>query len=216
MIRMIATLCLSYAHAYRRHVHINELLDRHRAVIRASMAVVSRVHGDDLDRPTPCVEWTLADLLAHMTAQHRGFAAAARGQGGDPAAWQVHPLGPDAATSYATAAEDVLAAFASPVEEFELPEFQPVSHFPAAQAIGFHLIDYVVHGWDVARSLGLDYQLPPDVAGPALQIALSVPNGDNRLAPDSPFAPALAAGVDADPLRRILTALGRSPEWPKS
>jgi uncharacterized protein (TIGR03086 family) len=200
-------------------VHINELLVHHRDVIRTSIDLVSHVQADDLGRPTPCAEWTLADLLAHMTAQHRGFAAAARGRGGDPAAWQVRPLGPDPATDYADAAEDVLAAFAEPGlpdREFELPEFQPVSHFPAAQAICFHLIDYVVHGWDVARSLGLDYRLAPEVAAPALQIALSVPDGDNRLTPDAAFRPALATSEDADPLHRILAALGRSPEWPQS
>ncbi|MFC0438342.1 TIGR03086 family metal-binding protein [Kutzneria buriramensis] len=190
---------------------INELLAAHRVVVDASVAIVSQVQADDLGRPTPCAEWTLADLLAHMTAQHRGFAAAGRGHGGDHAAWEVRPAGPD---DYAVAAKDVLAAFAeSEVPEFELPEFQPVPHFPAAQAIGFHLIDYVVHGWDVARSLGLDYELAPEVAEPALRIALAVPNGDNRLAPGAAFAPALATS-DADPLRRILTALGRSPEWP--
>ena len=193
------------------HVLINDLLAGHRLVIDASVAVVSRVQADDLGRPTPCAEWTLADLLAHMTAQHRGFAAAARGRGGDHAAWEVRPASPD---DYAVAAKEVLAAFAeSDVAEFELPEFQPVSHFPAARAIGFHLIDYVVHGWDVARSIGLDYELAPEVAEPALRIALAVPNGDNRLAPGAAFAPALAAS-DEDPLRRILTALGRSPEWP--
>jgi uncharacterized protein (TIGR03086 family) len=193
------------------HVLINDLLAGHRLVIDASVAVVSQVQADDLGRPTPCAEWTLADLLAHMTAQHRGFAAAARGRGGDHAAWEVRPASPD---DYAVAAKEVLAAFAeSDVAEFELPEFQPVSHFPAARAIGFHLIDYVVHGWDVARSLGLDYELAPEVAEPALRIALAVPNGDNRLAPGTAFAPALATS-DEDPLRRILTALGRSPEWP--
>src|SRR4051812_18387953 len=92
-IRIIATLRLSYARAYRKHVHINDLLVHHRTVVQASIAVVAHVQADDLGRPTPCVEWTLADLLAHLIAQHRGFAAAARGSGGDPDAWQVRPIG---------------------------------------------------------------------------------------------------------------------------
>ena len=81
------------------HVHINDLLAAHRAVVNTSVAVVSHVQADDLDRPTPCAEWTLADLLAHMTAQYRGFAAAARGHGGDLTAWQVRPVGPRPAIS---------------------------------------------------------------------------------------------------------------------
>jgi len=47
------------------HVLINDLLAGHRLVIDASVAVVSRIQADDLGRPTPCAEWTLADLLAH-------------------------------------------------------------------------------------------------------------------------------------------------------
>lgn len=32
-----------------------------------------------MSRPTPCAGWSLRDLLARMTVQHRGFAAAAAG-----------------------------------------------------------------------------------------------------------------------------------------
>ena len=187
------------------------MLINHRAVVETSVAVVSLIQAGDLYRPTPCSEWTLADLLAHMTAQHHGFAAAARGRGGDLSAWRVRPLGPRPVEDYVAAAEDVLAAFAKPeLPEFELSEFG--ASFPAAQAIGFHLIDYVVHGWDVARSLGHSFVLAPELAPQALRIALAVPDGANRLEPGAAFAPALA-GDDVDPLHRILRALGRSPDW---
>jgi uncharacterized protein (TIGR03086 family) len=191
-------------------MHINDLLVLHRGVVRTSMEIVSRVSADDLGRRTPCAEWTLADLLAHMTAQHHGFAAAARGTGGDLAAWEVRPADP---AGYAEAAEDVLAAFAEPEvpqRAFALPEFG--ASFPAVRAVSFHLIDYVVHGWDVARSLGLGYRLAPEVAEPALRIAQAVPDGDTRLRPGAPFKPAVDED-GSDPLRRILAALGRSPDW---
>ncbi|MFD4639481.1 TIGR03086 family metal-binding protein [Lentzea sp. NPDC058436] len=191
-------------------MHINHLLDLHHTAVRTSVEIVARVTPDDLDRRTPCAEWTLGDLLAHMTAQHHGFAAAARGRGADLSAWEV---GPPTADGYAEAAGDVLAAFAEPEvpqREFDLPEFR--ASFPAAQAVSFHLIDYVVHGWDVARSLGLGYDLAPELAEPALRIALAVPGGDTRLVPGAAFGPALETG-NADPLSRILTALGRSPGW---
>jgi uncharacterized protein (TIGR03086 family) len=195
-------------------VLINDLLALHRTAVRTSVEIVSQVFADDLGRPTPCSEWTLADLLAHMTAQHHGFAAAARGKGGDLAAWETSASSRPVA-DYAGAAEDVLAAFAEPEvpqREFELPEFRPVSRFPAVQAVSFHLIDYVVHGWDVARSLGLDYRLAPELAEPALRIARMVPEGDTRLEPRAPFGPALTVDGE-DPMDRILAALGRYPQW---
>ena len=33
----------------------------------------------------------------------------------------------------------------------------------ASRFVGFHLIDYAVHGWDVAASLGSPFTLPDDV-----------------------------------------------------
>ncbi|MCX2949679.1 TIGR03086 family metal-binding protein [Lentzea sp. NEAU-D7] len=191
-------------------MHINDLLVLHRGVVRTSVEIVSWVRAGDMGRRTPCAEWTLADLLAHMTAQHHGFAAAARGTGDDLAAWEVRPAGP---ADHTEAAEDVLAAFAEPVvpqREFVLPEFG--ASFPAVRAVSFHLIDYVVHGWDVARSLGLGYRLAPEVAEPALRIAQAVPDGEARLKPGAPFKPAVDEN-GPDPLRRILAALGRSPDW---
>ncbi|MFD1498127.1 maleylpyruvate isomerase N-terminal domain-containing protein, partial [Streptosporangium lutulentum] len=74
-------------------------LDR-RAVL-ASVDLVATVAIEDLGRSTPCDGWTLADLLAHMTVQHHGFAAAAEGAGADLSVWRVEPLGDDAVSAYA-------------------------------------------------------------------------------------------------------------------
>jgi uncharacterized protein (TIGR03086 family) len=196
-----------------------DIRDLDRRAVAASVEVVSRVTAGDLGRPTPCSEWTLADLLAHMTAQHLGFAAAAAGRGADPDAWQVAPLGGEPVLEYAAAAEAVITAFAEPgvlERRFQLPEIMPGMAFPAAQAISFHFIDYVVHGWDVARALGVGYELDADLAEAALPVARAVPGGASRLRPGAAFRPILDAPADADPLDRILALLGRPPDWQDS
>ncbi|MEU9862939.1 TIGR03086 family metal-binding protein [Streptomyces sp. NPDC047971] len=185
-------------------------------MIRDSVALVERVAPGDLGRATPCAGWTVADLLAHMTAQHRGFAAAARGDGAKLAHWSVVPVtaSADGVARYAEAAEHVLAAFAAldgPDRPFLLPEFTVDRTFPAGRAVGFHLVDYVVHGWDVARGLDLPYAPGPDVLDVALPIALSVPDGATRLTPDSPFGPGIPLPPGAGTFDRILAALGRHP-----
>jgi uncharacterized protein (TIGR03086 family) len=198
-------------------MHTDDLRSADEWAVRASVAAVTKASPDDLGRPTPCSAWTLGDLLAHMTAQHRGFAAAARGDGADREHWRVRPLDEDPVEVYADAADDVLEAFADRdvlERTFALPEFGPGATFPGAQAIGFHFIDYVVHTWDVARSLDLPFELRDDLADDALRIALAVPGGDHRLQPGSAFRPALPAAENASPLDRILTALGRSSNWP--
>ena len=185
------------------------------AAVRASVAVVARATAADLGRPTPCAGWDLGALLAHMTVQHRGFAAAAAGQGGDLAVWRPVPLGDDPVREYAAAAEEVIAAFAAgstPDQAFTLPEISTQQTFPAGVAIGFHLVDYVAHGWDVAMSLGVPFELPTDVLEVALPIAERVPAGESRTRPGAAFAPIVSAPGDTDLLTRILALLGRSPK----
>ncbi|MFF8787110.1 TIGR03086 family metal-binding protein [Streptomyces sp. NPDC015125] len=184
--------------------------------VRDSVALMRRTTPGDLRRPTPCSAWTLADLLAHMTAQHNGFAAAALGHGQDLSHWSVGPLDEDPVAQYRTATEQAIAAFAtveSPDRAFTLPEFSRARTFPAARAIGFHLIDHVVHSWDIARTLGLTYTPDAELLQAAEPIARAVPDDDSRLAPGSAFGPGLSADHCTGPLETILATLGRAPDW---
>jgi len=193
----------------------------------ATVAVVSQLTPADLGRATPCAGWTLANLLAHMTVQNHGFAIAAEGGGADPTVWEVGSLGADPVAGYAAATEHVLTAFAADgvlERRFALPEISAEVAFPAATAIGFHFIDCVVHGWDVARSLGIGYELDAHLLQLALPIAEAVPDGSVRLQPGAAFRPRLPANDaafrpgspanGAATLDRILLLLGRSPDWP--
>jgi uncharacterized protein (TIGR03086 family) len=190
-------------------------------VVRATVDVVSRAGPADLARPTPCADWNLGDLLTHMTAQHDGWVAAAAGDGGDLSRWQPGPPAADPVQEYAAAAGRVLAAFGADGvldREFALAELSPVLRFPAPEAISFHFIDYLVHGWDVARALGLDpsdYELESDVLTAALPVARAVPDGAPRKLGLVPFAPAIGVAEDHGVMDQIVAMLGRSPSWPR-
>src|SRR5271157_2742471 len=109
------------------------------SAVQASVQVVSQARAADLARATPCEAWTLAELLAHMTAQHNGFAAAAAGDGADLVHWQTGAPVADPVGEYVAAAERVIAAFAAagvPGGEWVLPEISPKLRFPAVEAIG--------------------------------------------------------------------------------
>ena len=187
--------------------------------VRASVRVVCLAGPEDLARMTPCAGWTLGNLVAHMTAQHDGFAAAAAGEGADLVRWRPGEPAADPVGEYEAAAGRVLAAFAADGvlgRRFTLPEISPALRFPATEAIGFHFIDYVVHGWDVARSLGLDrYELEPDLLAAALPIARAVPDGELRELGLVPFTPAVPVTGEVSVLGQIVALLGRRPGWPR-
>jgi uncharacterized protein (TIGR03086 family) len=192
-----------------------DIVDLDQRAVELSAQIVARAAASELGRPTPCAAWNLGELLDHMITQHYGFAAASSGRGGDPGVWQlVHPAEPIA--DYPAAARHVIDAFARPEtleRSFELPEISPALKFPAARAISFHFVDYIVHGWDVARSLDVPFELSPDLAEAALVIARRVPDGESRLAEGAAFRPGIPSPPDGTALDQVLAALGRSPAW---
>lgn len=187
-----------------------------RAAVLETLRILEQAEPEDWDRPTPCAGWTLHQLVAHMTAQHHGFAAAAAGIRTRLAAWHPGELGDDPLKTYRTAAEAALEAFAEQAvltREFSLPEISETRRFPATVAIGFHFLDHVVHGWDLARTLGVSLDLDEGTTEAALVIALRVPDDERRLGPDAQFRPALPTAPGAHSLDLVLTTLGRSPDW---
>ncbi|MEU6536677.1 TIGR03086 family metal-binding protein [Streptomyces sp. NPDC047000] len=185
--------------------------------LKITESLVHQVDARLLDRPTPCGQWTLRQLLAHMTGQNHGFAAAARGETRDRGVWADRPVDDDPAGVFAASAAEVTAAFAEedvPTRSFWLPEIRGGQTFPAPQAIGFHLLDYVVHGWDVAVSLGIRADFDADLLTAVLPIAEQVPTGPAREHEDAAFRPALDTTAATGPLDRTLLLLGRDPGWP--
>lgn len=181
---------------------------------RTSLDLVARSTPADFGKATPCEAWTLYGLVAHMTTQNLGFAASARGDG-DLAHWKLVSLGDDPVATYRDSVERVLDAFAAiDRDELPLPEFSTEITFRPEQVLGFHFVDYVVHSWDVARTLGLPVHFDQDVLDAALRITESVPGGQSRLVPGAAFGPAVD-GTELSGLDRVVALLGRSPKWPE-
>ncbi|PQM44474.1 hypothetical protein C1Y40_05369 [Mycobacterium talmoniae] len=117
---------------------------------------------------------------------------------------------------YAAAATEVLDAFAADGvldAPFALPELAADAVFPGALAIGFHFVDYVVHGWDVARSIGAPFELPAEVVAAAVPLVFAIPDGEFRAMDNAPFGLAQPVSGAATDYERILAHLGRSPQW---
>ena len=84
--------------------------------------------------------------------------------------------------------------------------------FPARQAVSFHFVDYVVHSWDVAKTLGLAARFEPALLEAALAVARAVPGGTARLEPGAAFGPQVT-WPGGSLLDEVVAILGRSPDW---
>jgi len=155
-------------------------------------------------------KWALAELLKHMVNENRGFAASALGAPAIVSIWYSADLSPDPYRAYQDSAAAVTYAFADPEVyggRFEVREF---GYFPAPVAIGMHFVDVLVHGWDVAVSIGAPYQPDDEAAAAALAVVSGWPRGGERR---REFGRRVAVPAGASDFVRLLGLLGRSPSW---
>ncbi|MFD2473981.1 TIGR03086 family metal-binding protein [Amycolatopsis silviterrae] len=173
--------------------------------------IVSKATAADLDRPTPCAGWTLADLLRHQVSENHAFAEAARH--GSAKDWDSGQLGEDPYAAYAASVTDYLAAYG----EADIAERQIAINtfgtFPSTVAVAMHLVDTVAHGWDLAKTLDVAYNPVPAAVHAALQFALMIPADPEERVKRGTFAPVVPVSTDESELDQFLGLLGRDPAW---
>jgi uncharacterized protein (TIGR03086 family) len=149
-----------------------------------------------------------------VIGQNHGFAAAVETASVDLGAFADRPLGNDVSADFMDSAARLTAAFAAADESrtVVLPEISTQLRFRLADVIGFQLVDTMVHGWDIAVSLGRSVRYADDLVAECLAQAERIPDGANREAPHAAFAHALDRDAP-DAWERTLLLLGREPAW---
>jgi uncharacterized protein (TIGR03086 family) len=191
-----------------------ELLEFDRRAMEATGRVVASVRPDQFGARTPCAEWDLRALLVHMAGNNNGWADAAAGKPADAAVWAGAGLDDDLVGEYLKSAARVDAAFAEDGVLDRVFEVHGFGSFPGRAAIGMHFIDYLVHGWDVAKAIDADFTLDDELCLAVLSIGSTwPPDAPSIWGPGAPFGYRVEVPEDAHPDRRMLGFLGRSPDW---
>lgn len=185
----------------------SDLRALHRRALDDTTELLADLEPADLDRPTPCTDWDLRALLAHMVGQNDGFAAAVTDP--DTAADAFAPGPPDGWEKSAAALVDAFAE--APLDrEVVLAELHPTFRFSLATTVGIQLIDAVVHAWDVATALGRTYRPDDELLAAAVEITAMIPAEGGRGEPGSAFAPVVAPAQPDDEWLAVLAHLGRA------
>jgi uncharacterized protein (TIGR03086 family) len=156
-----------------------------------------------LGRHTPCRDWDLRALLAHLDDSLQALTEAV-----DTGSVALAPVG---ATGEPV---DILRARAR-----RLLHASAAGTHPALVTVGGHAltsalvagtgaIEIAVHGWDVARACGADHPVPPALADELLDLApllIACADRPGRFDRPVPVPP------DAAPGDRLVAFLGRKP-----
>lgn len=151
-------------------------------------------------------------LLAHLIGQHRGFAAAVQ-DGDAPRAAYAYADDADGLSdlclAWENSVERLLGAFAR--ADLEMPvrlvEIDPARRIMLADVVRIHLLDTVVHTWDLGLALGREF-MPDDEVVPAVVAGAARVPADGREAPGSAFAAAVEY-TGSDLWAAALARLGR-------
>ncbi|MGW0394956.1 TIGR03086 family metal-binding protein [Streptomyces sp. NPDC003042] len=184
------------------------LLEQHAAALRLFGERVRAVADTQWDAPTPCTEWSVRDLVNHVTGEQLWIPPLVSDgrtveEVGDRFSGDV--LGEDPVAAWDKASAAAHAAFAAPGA---LERTVTLSYGPTcASAYCSELTaDCVVHTWDLSRAIGADDRLPDGLV--EFSIKEVMPYADS-LAASGMYAAPLEVPAGADAQTRLLALLGR-------
>ncbi|MEJ2864801.1 TIGR03086 family metal-binding protein [Actinomycetospora flava] len=172
--------------------------------------VVALVDDDRLDRPTPCGDWRVRDLVGHLLAFAGHFIRVARhdagGAGGAPE---------DLPSDWNAVLQGRLTSLAEAWSQPEAWEGEGSAGgltMPNAQLGVVALEELVLHGWDLAQSMGAEFAVRDEDLAAVAEFVTQFEH-----APDEQrqglYGPVVHAPADSE-LDRVLTLAGRDPAQP--
>lgn len=160
----------------------------------------------DFDRPTPCAEFTVRDLMGHLLATAHRSLGTARGESTRQVAHVITEVTEeDLALTYATLAGQIgpaWRALAGP-DQVVIAPWGECSAYQAAK--GF-TVETLAHGWDLATATGRDPEELSAVAVRCLAFADAVVPERLR---GVMYAPPTRPTADDGPTTRLARHLGR-------
>jgi len=176
----------------------------------AAMAIFGRVllqvDDEQLELETPCEGWNVEALISHVVL---GDAAVPLLFAGDPlkATMTIDTsiLGPNPVATWRGTALAAIEALRTPGAMQQLVD-HPVSRRPGEVVARFRLVDLLGHSWDLATAIGVDVDLPEELAEAALDFLYPMMES---LRESHVFGPPIAPPPDSNAVLRFLGLLGR-------
>jgi uncharacterized protein (TIGR03086 family) len=179
-------------------------LDRSMSCVETLIASVPDAGWGTL---TPCRNWTVRNLVNHIVSGCLILTAATRSHDTEQPDWTSDKLGTDPLETFRRAEGRFRAALAEP-GALDRTYDSVLGQEPGSALIRMRVSEHVVHGWDLARTLGRSTDLVPDLAEQVLAFWRA---GLGDVPRDGmPFDAAVAAPEGATTADRLAAYLGRT------
>ena len=179
-------------------------------VLDETNRVVDGIEPSQLDNPSPCDEWTVRDVLNHVTSGATMFVVCVRDGAISDEQLGALMVSDNLGTDYKGAFRDASrprSAFDEPGAADKMVKL-PFGEMPAGMAINIAIFDVATHTWDLAKSTGQQMQLDPEVLAAAYELAQAmIPN----MRADGLVGEEVIVAVDAPMEDRLAGLAGRTP-----
>ena len=177
---------------------------------RRVTSLLSGVSDDQLGAPTPCGTYAVGDLLDHFMGLTLGMRYAAQKAAGGPRPGRssVDQLDPDWREALPERLAELAAAWREPAAWQGETEAGGITM--PAEVMGIVALDeLVIHGWDLARATGQEFDCDPR----STEAVIGLLTRSLKDRPKELFGEAVPVPEDAPPLDRAIGLSGRDPAW---
>jgi uncharacterized protein (TIGR03086 family) len=183
-------------------------IDLLRGVLDKTGDVVAGVTPDQLDQPTPCPEYDVAQLRDHIVGWLQGFAAGAQGgtYDGDPLSYHC---GDDPEAEFRTAAAGVVDGWSQHGLDRQV-SLTAGGQMPGQMVFNMTLMEYLTHGWDLATATHQPVPYSEAEAADVLERARNTLPAEFQ-GDGMPFGAIVPVPDDAPAVDRLMGFMGRQP-----
>jgi uncharacterized protein (TIGR03086 family) len=177
-------------------------------VLGKTADLIGGVGDTDWDKTTPCSEFTVRDLVAHMVGWSASFEAAAEGRTpeGDPSAYEVSA---STAADFQQAVAGIVAGWHENGTDRSV-SLIGAGPLPGKMVLEMTLMEYLAHGWDLARATAQTMPYTDDEAQAVLDLAVKTLPVEYR-GEGKPFGEIVDVPVHAPVLEQFAGFMGRMP-----
>jgi uncharacterized protein (TIGR03086 family) len=179
-------------------------------------AVVGATRDDRLGDPTPCTDYTVADLLDHIAGLALAFTEAARKSGpsnsGPPPPGDRAHLHPDWRNEIPRRLDALVLAWSEPGARDGMTNAGGIE-MPGEVAGIVAVEELVVHGWDLARAIGQSYAIDDASAQAVIGFVSQFAGPDQAEMRGTAYGDPVAPDAGASLLERAIALTGRDPGW---
>jgi uncharacterized protein (TIGR03086 family) len=181
---------------------VSEVARSYAAVAAGFEARLRGVGTGQWASPSPCREWTAADVVDHVILTHRRVLGSLRGTEAEPLS-----EADDRLACWVAARRDVEAALADPAQASATVGGM-FGEQPFESLVGRLLCaDTLFHTWDLARATGQDDRLDPAAVERAIEFLTPI---DEAIRRPGGFGPKIVPPDGADVQTRLLNFGGRT------